>query len=142
MTPANLSRVLRMNINFDDLINLFTGGTFLQTDVGSPDQVDVEDDQYAFLYRNGGGIHKYYIDPQSFLITKIQYLDGGGKLLVEQRFINFQTVDSTQVPFNIRLVQPKERRMVSVVYSDLEINRQNLEFTFSYPPNAERVRWQ
>ena len=140
--PKNLSRVLHVNLNFDDLLNLFTGGVFQQTDSGSPDQTGVEDEQFILLYRNGEGTHKYYIDPQTFLIMKIQNLDDQGKLLFEQRFVNFQTIDSAQVPFNIRIMQPKERRMVSVVYSDLEINKQNLEFTFSYPPNAERVRWQ
>ncbi len=142
MTPQNLSRILRLNITFDDLLSLFTGGVFLQTDAGAPDDVGIEDDHYTFLYKSDNSSHKYFIDPQSLLISKIQYLDNQGKLLFEQRFVNFQTIDSAQIPFNIRIVQPKERRMVSVVYSDLTINTKDLEFTFVYPPNAERVRWQ
>ncbi len=140
--PRNLSRVLRVNLSFDDLLNLFTGGVFQQTDFGTPDQTDVEDEQFTFLYKNKDGTHKYYIDPQTHLITKIQNLDDQGKLLFEQRFVNFQTIDSTLIPFNIRILQSKERRMVSVVYSDLEVNKQDLEFTFIYPHNAEQVRWQ
>jgi len=138
----NLFHVLHVNLTFDDLLNLFTGGVFQQEDLGTPDQTGVEDNQYTLLYQSKTGSHKYYIDPQSLLITKMQNLDEEGKLLFEQRFLNFQTIDSTQVPFNIRIIQPKERRMVSVVYSDLELNRQNLEFTFSYPRNAQRVQWQ
>ncbi len=142
MTPQNLSRILRLNMTFDDLLSLFTGGVFLQADAGTPDDVGVEENQYTFLYRNDAGSHKYFLDPQSLLISKIQYLDNQGKLLFEQRFVNFQTIDSTLIPFNIRIVQPKERRMVSVVYSDLVVNKRDLEFTFVYPPNAERVHWQ
>lgn len=141
-SPENLSRVLRVNLNFDDLLNLFTGGVFQQADFGKPDQTGVEESQFVLLYRKGYETHKYYIDPQTLLITKIQNLDDQGKLLFEQRFVNFQTIDSTQVPFNIRIIQPKERRMVSVVYSDLELNAQDLAFTFTYPQNAERVHWQ
>jgi outer membrane lipoprotein-sorting protein len=141
-SPKNLSRVLHVNLTFDDLMNLFTGGVFQQEDLRSPDQTGVEDDQFTLLYKNRPGIHKYFINPQTLLITRIQNLDEEGKLLFEQRFLNFQTIDSTQVPLNIRIIQPKERRMVSVVYSDLEINQRDLEFTFSYPRNAERVQWQ
>lgn len=141
-SPKNLSRVLHVNLTFDDLLNLFTGGVFQQEDIGPPDETGVEDDQFTLTYRNGLGIHKYFIDPQTLLITRIQNLDEAGKLLFEQRFVNFQTIDSTQVPLNIRIIQPKERRMVSVVYSDLELNQQNLEFIFSFPRNAERVQWQ
>ncbi len=140
--PTNLSRVLRVNLSFDDLLNLFTGGVFQQTDFGPPDQAGVEDEQFTFVYRKDNGTHKYSIDPQTLLITKIQNLDDQGKLVFEQRFVNFQTIDSTEIPFNIRIVQPKERRMISVVYSDMAINKEALEFTFSYPQNAERVRWQ
>jgi len=140
--PQNLFRVLHVHLTFDDLLNLFTGGVFQQTDGGAPNETGVEDEQYTFSYRTNDGIHKYYIDPQNLLITRIQNLDDNGKLLFEQRFVNFQTIDSTQVPFNIRIIQPRERRMVSVVYSDLELNKQSLAFTFTYPQNAERVHWQ
>lgn len=141
-SPENLFRVLHVNLSFDDLLNLFTGGVFQRADFGTPDQTDVEEAQYVLLYRNGDGTHKYYINPKNLLITKIQNLNDQGKLVFEQRFVNFQTIDSTQVPFNIRIIQPTERRMISVVYSDLELNSQDLEFTFSYPRNAERVHWQ
>lgn len=140
--PQNLAKVLRVNLGFDDLLNLFTGGIFQQEDRGIPDESGTEDGQYTLVYRNETEIHKYYIDPENLLITKIQNLDAQGKLLFEQRFVNFQTIDSTSVPFNIRIIQPTERRMVSVVYSDLVINRPDLEFTFTYPRNAERVHWQ
>lgn len=141
-SPKNLSKVLHIDISFDDLINLFTGGIFLKEDMGIPEGTGVEDGQFTLVYRNNGETHKYYIDPLTLLITKIEYLDVQGKLELEQRYINFQTVDSALVPFNIRIIQPKERRMVSVVYSDLSFNTQNLEFTLLYPKNAQRVRWQ
>ncbi|HEY6952813.1 MAG TPA: DUF4292 domain-containing protein [Bacteroidota bacterium] len=140
--PQNLARVLRVNLGFDDLLNLFTGGIFQQEDRGTPDASRVEDGQFTFLYRNAAGSHKYFINPENKLITKIQNLDVDGKLIFEQRFVNFQAIDSTFVPFNIRIIQPPERRMVSVVYSDLVLNRPGLSFTFTYPRNAERVHWQ
>jgi outer membrane lipoprotein-sorting protein len=141
-TSRNLSRVMRVTIGFDDLMNLFTGGVFLKGDIGEPDTTGVEDDQFTLLYKNGLGTHKYYIDPRTLLITRTEALDEQGKLEMEQRFLDFQTVDGTLAPYNIRLIQPKERRMVSVVYSNLTLNAQDLEFNFTYPRNAKRVTWQ
>ncbi len=138
----NLFRVMRVNIGFDDLMNLFTGGIFLRGDGGEPDTAGVEEDQYFFVYRNGSGLHKYYIDPGTLLITRTQALDDQGKLELDQQFLNFQSVDSTTIPFTIRLIQPKERRMISVVYSDLNLNQPDLKLNFSYPQNAKRVTWQ
>ncbi len=141
-TPANLSRVLRVDISFDDLLSLFTGGIFLDGDNGPPEESGAEDNQFTLVYRARGATHKYFIDPATLLITKIESLDDQGRLQLEQRFVSFQNVDSALVPFNIRIIQPKERRMVSVVYSDLSFSAQNLVFTFTYPKSAQRVRWQ
>jgi outer membrane lipoprotein-sorting protein len=141
-TPNNLAKVLRVRIGFDDLLHLFMGGIFQEKDLRAPDQAGVEDNQFTYLYKTGDESHKYYIDPHTLLITKIQYLDGQGKLLYEQRFVNFQSIDNILVPFIIRILQPTERRMVSVAYSDLNLNETNLQFSFSYPQNAKRVYWQ
>jgi len=138
----NLARILRVNLDFADVLNLFTGGVFHEEDSGMPDESGVEDEHFFFVYRVKDGIHKYLIDPQTLLIAKVQHVDAEGRLVFEQRFLNFQTIDGTVIPFNIRMIQPRERRMVSVVYSDVAFNKQDLDFTFTYPRNAERVRWQ
>lgn len=138
----NLARILRVNLDFADLLNLFTGGVFQEEDSGLPDESGVEDENFLFVYRVKNGTHKYLIDPQTLLIAKVQHVDVEGRLVFEQRFLNFQIVDGTVIPFNIRIIQPRERRMVSVVYSDVALNKQDLDFTFTYPRNAERVRWQ
>ncbi|MDD1748647.1 MAG: DUF4292 domain-containing protein [Methanothrix sp.] len=140
-TSGNLSKVMRVNIGFDDLMNLFTGGAFLNADGGEPDSTGVEDDQFTLFYGNGSILHKYYVDPTTLLITKTEALDDQGRLQMEQRFLNFKLVDSVFVPFNLRLILPKERRMISVVYSNLTLNSRDVEFDFSYPPNAKRVAW-
>lgn len=138
----NLAKILRVSLDFADLLNLFTGGVFDEEDSGMPDESGVEDGHFFFVYRVKDGIHKYLIDPQTLLIAKVQHLDAEGRLVFEQRFLNFQTIDGTVIPFNIRIIQPRERRMVSVVYSEVAFNKQDLDFTFTYPRNAERVRWQ
>ncbi|MGB2867912.1 MAG: DUF4292 domain-containing protein [Bacteroidota bacterium] len=138
---ANLSRILRINIAFDDVFNLFTGGIFLPDDMRAPDETRVEDDQFVLLYRLTSGTRQYWIDPVSLMIRKIQSLDASGKLTLEQTFSDFQTVDGVTVPFRIRVLQPRERQRVALSYSDIAVNANPLQFPFSYPDNAQRVRW-
>src|SRR3989304_4021289 len=59
MNTANLGRLLRLNLTFDEIISLFTGGTFLQDDRDEPDRFDVEDDQFVMTYAYGSGTRKY-----------------------------------------------------------------------------------
>jgi outer membrane lipoprotein-sorting protein len=139
--PENLSRILRVRMTFDDLTSLMTGGIFFPDDRRPPDETAVQEEQIVLMYHDTSGSRQYWIDPESLLIARIDHLDGGGKLTLEQQFSDFQTFQGTAVPRRIRLTQPRERRMVALNYSDLLLNTGPLEFTFSYPSTAEHIRW-
>lgn len=142
MNGKNLSRVLRVNMSFDELINLFTGGDFFSDDRSTPDSFTIEEEQLVLTYRHGDGSRHYWIDPVSLLILKVQHLDAEGKLFVEQRFSNYKEAEGTSVPYNVRVTQQKERRTVSISYSSVVVNTNAIQFTFNIPGSAERVHLQ
>ena len=142
MNGKNLSRVLRVNLSFDALINLFTGGDFFSDDRSTPESFTVEEEQFVLTYRNLAGSRRYWIDPSSLLILKVQHLDNEGKLFIEQRFSNYKAVEGTSVPYNVRLTQQKERRAVSISYSNVLVNTNAVQFTLNIPESAERVHLQ
>ncbi|MEX0602642.1 MAG: DUF4292 domain-containing protein [Bacteroidota bacterium] len=140
--PANLSRILRVALSFDDVLNLFTGGTFLTADRSSPDEFLEEDDSFVLVYRDGSGSRRYRVDPSSLLIQRIQLVDRSGRLVAEQTFTRHRSVNGTMVPYHIRMTLPRERRSVSVSYSDVLLNEGNVRFSLTIPDNAERVQLQ
>jgi outer membrane lipoprotein-sorting protein len=140
MNASNLRRILRVNLSFDELVNMITGGTFFPEDQGAPDTVTVEDDQFVLTYRHEGGIRRYWIDNESLLIAKIQHIDRGGRLQFEQRFANFRSIEGTSLPYRVRITQLAERRTVALSYSSIAINTDALQFTLDVPENAERIR--
>lgn len=139
---SNLRRIFRINLTFDELLNLFTGGTFLAADDTPPDSVASEEDQLILIYRREGGIRRYWIDPASLLISKIQHLDETGKLFAEERFERFRTLGDASLPRLIRLTQHRSRRLVAVSFSSLAINTGSDPLVLDVPNNAERIRWQ
>ena len=142
MNAANLGRILRMNLTFDEIISLFTGGTFFEGDQGDPDGFEVEEGQFVLTYAHRAGTRKYRVDPVSLLIDRIQVLDGKGKLEFEQRFMNFHALEGTSVPYSVRVTQHRERRTVAISYSSVHVNIDAFQFIFDVPTNAERIRWQ
>lgn len=137
----NLDRIFHIQMSFDDLLNIFAGGTFLKDDLHSPDETHIEDDQYVFVYTSHNSSRRYWIDPTTLFIQKIQFLDRSGKLTLEQTFNDFEYVDGIAIPYTIRVAQPKARQMLALVYSDILLNTTQLQFTFTIPPNAERIHW-
>lgn len=137
---SNLARVLRIQMEFDDLLNLFSGGTFLAADRGRFPEFDVIDDEYVLSYRHERGSRRYMIDPRSFQIVRIQHLDQQGTIIAEQTFGKFLTSGGTIAPQLVRALMRRERRRLSIAYSDLAINPPRLEFHFDIPTDAEQVR--
>jgi hypothetical protein len=137
---ANLARVLRIQMEFDDLLNLFSGGTFLTADRGRPPEFDVIDDEYVLTYGHERGSRRYKIDPRSYQIVQIQHLDQRGMVVAEQTFGKFLTSDGTIAPQLVRALMRRERRRLSIAYADLAINPQRLDFHFDIPSDAEKVR--
>jgi outer membrane lipoprotein-sorting protein len=142
VTSANLNRIFRVRLTFDELLTLFTGGSFLASDEASPDTVATEENQYVLMYRNTDGTRRYWLDPTSLLITRIQHLDQKGRLFFEERYEKFRTVGDASLPRFIRVTQHISRRMIGVTFSSLDINTGGSPLVVDIPKNAERIRWQ
>jgi outer membrane lipoprotein-sorting protein len=137
----NLYRILHVHLSFDDLLNLFAGGTFLTEDLHPPDKTRIEDNQYVFIYNSSNSTRQYCLNPRTLSIQKIQFLDAEGKLTLEQTFSNFEDIDGFEIPYTIRITQPEAQQMLSLTYSDMLVNTDQLRFTITIPNNVERIRW-
>ncbi len=137
----NLNRILHVQISFDDLLNLFAGGTFVESDLHAPDEINVDNDQFVFVFTSNQTSRKYWIDPMTLFIQKVQFLDRSGKLTLEQTFGNFESINGLAMPYIIRVIQPKARQEITFAYSEILVNTEKLQFTFTIPSNAERIHW-
>ncbi len=141
-SPANISRYLRMNVTFDDLLNLFAGSSFFPEDQSSAGDLSVEENLYVLTYRWPDHTRRYWVDPASLLIAKIQHLDSRGILTTEQRYSNFRASGDVTFPSDIRFIMNSERRILSVHYGKTTMNSELLDFTMRVPDNAQRVHIQ
>lgn len=140
-STENLNRILHVQLSFDDLLNLFAGGTFLESDLHAPDETQIENDQFVLVFSSSKNSRRYWIDPTTSYIQKVQVLDQSGKLALEQTFSDFEDVNGYTMPYTIRVTQPKARQMLTLTYSEILVNTEALHFTFKIPPNAERIHW-
>ncbi len=142
VNASNLNRIFRINLTFDELLSLFTGGSFVAGDDESPDSLSVEENQFVLTYGKELGSRRYWIDPGTLLISRIQHIDESGKLGLDERFEKFRDLGEASLPRQIRLTQNQARRVVAVVFSTLAINTGDAPLVLEVPTNAERVRWR
>lgn len=140
--PSNLSRYLRMNVSFDDLLSLFAGGAVFSEDIQQAGNLTTEGQYYLLTYQNSHGARRYWIDPETLLLLKIQHLDETGRLVAEQQYSNYRSVRGVSFPATIRLVLNTQRRIVSIRYSQFDLNVPLPSFSLDIPANAKRVQVQ
>lgn len=140
--PENLSKILRVQVGFEDLLNLFSGGTFLPQDAASANEIIVEENQLVATYSDRLYKRRYWVDPNTLLIVKIQHFGADGKLFLDQRFDKHRLVGGVSIPHIVQLTLPRERRRVSISYSELALNVPPERFSIIVPINAERIRIQ
>jgi hypothetical protein len=136
-----LDRTLHIQFSFDDLMNFFAGGSFMEEDRREPDQRSFEDESVLFKYRSSNTARTYWIDPETLSIQKIQHCDASGKLTREESFGKFSEHDEFNIPSTVRITDISSKRIFTVNYSLVQVNTSTVPFTFNVPENAERIRW-
>jgi hypothetical protein len=117
-------------------MDIFTGEFFSYRQADSLLKFAIQDDQYVFHYRSGSDVTEYEIDGTYFYVSGFRVLDGEG---------NPQTYSMTQRPFEenvfslpsfLRIVFAAERRSVTIVYDNIELNVP-VRCSFSLPDNIQ-----
>jgi outer membrane lipoprotein-sorting protein len=140
--PENLRKALRLDLEFDDILALFTGGRVLEADRRRPDAAGADGGDAFFLFKDGERSRRYVVDPATLMIRMIQVLDGQGTMTFEQAFSDLTTVGGLTMPKTARATLPQRRQIITLRYDGLRPNPSDLRFPFSPPGNARRVELQ
>ena len=138
-SPENLRKALRLDLSFDDILALFTGGRVLDTDRRTPDDAGADGGDAFFLFRDGDRSRRYVVDPATLAIRKIQVLDRQGIMTFEQTFSDPTTIGEITIPRTARATVPQRRQIVTLRYDEVRPNPGDIRFNFSPPGNARRV---
>ncbi len=138
-SPDNLRKALRLDLSFDDILALFTGGRVFDADRRTPDDAGADGGDAFFLFRDGDRSRRYVVDPATLAIRKVQILDRQGIMTFEQTFSDPTTIGDITIPRTARATVPHRRQIVTLRYDEVRPNPGDIRFNFSPPSNARRV---
>ncbi len=81
-----------------------------------------QEDGYFLSAKNGRFNYHIYFDPHTLLIKRIEYLDGD-QLIFFKEYRQFTKKNGIFFPRVINFVRPAEKQGVSIIFTDLEINK-------------------
>lgn len=142
--PRNdiLRAFLRMDIGVNAIMDLFLGSSRnLIYETRRPDEYKIDGDQYLLIFRSHGTIRRYWIDPQFRAVSRFVYSSIDDRPLLEERYDRFTEIQGMVMAQTIRVISHQERASFSVSYSRIDLNTDDLSFSFSIPSNAKVIEW-
>lgn len=137
-----LRAFLRMDIGVTDIMDLFLGSNrALFNERRRPDEYTIDGDQYLLVYRSRDSIRRYWIDPVYKAVSRMVYSSAEDRAIVEERYDRFTRVQGLVMAQSIRVISHQERASFSVSYNRIDLNTNDLSFSYSIPRNAKVREW-
>jgi len=133
-----LNSVLRLKMQFDDIIRAFTGEFPTPGGGDSVEQFTVEDGLYLVRYQTGEGRKEARIDGDAFIVTSYRVLDEFGKPSLTAIASEAEDAENIAVPRMLRVIFPKERRSITIAYDNVKLN-EPVVCSFVLPKKAEVI---
>ena len=134
-----LQSMFKLKMEFDEVLNAFTGEFPGASSGDSLARFSIEDDRYVMRYTNGGGAKEYRIDGDAFVVTGYSVADSAGASTLTATASRIDDSPPVAVPKFLRVIFPRERRSITIVYSGVEINKP-VECALTLPERAEIIR--
>ncbi len=132
--PAAISSVIPVDLTFDQIMNAFTGGFVLPE--AAPERYTVDDGKFLLVYAAGGRTQSFWVDPEYDLVVRYELRSAGGDLMLQAETSQMVQRDSLCAPRHVTVEFPDEGKRLSIHFSSLDLNAEDLSFVYSVPAGA------
>lgn len=140
-TNAYLSIIMKIKIDFDDLINAFSGKFTFNEDEYPEAAISSEGNNYIVTQKGVTEIKKYWINSEFYYVTKLGKYDMKGNTIVEILYENFFQSDDIHFPKKISINRPQENQNIWLTYYNEEFNNNKLTYKLKIPKSAKQIDW-
>lgn len=141
-TPNNLKIIMNVNVNFDEIINAFSGKFMFKDEIYEDIKISIIGSNYFVSLKSGNEFKKYWIDTKSFFVTKLGTYDEKGNTKIEIIYENFYESNGIYFPNKITVNRPMEKQNIWLTYNNSEFNNNKLTYKLRIPKSAKKIVWK
>lgn len=142
--PGVMKEIMKVDISFDDLLNLITGSVNLTDKLrGEPNSLESADDQLKLTYNDSLNqkTNSYFIQNDKLEIRQVIQNSAKGKNLIDTKFSNFSRIDEIPVPREIVFNDIANNQKIKIEYRKFEINKELGNLKIEIPSDAKIIVW-
>jgi outer membrane lipoprotein-sorting protein len=130
--------LIQIALRANEVIRSFSGEFLPPLSGDSLVSFSVRDDMYTFQYRSGDGIREYRVDPAAMRASSYRFIDGTDKTRLLAMASRFDDDYIVPMPRLLRVVDPVQRRSVTISYGDISLN-EPVVCSFTLPQRADSL---
>ncbi len=139
-TSGNLRNVLRVAIDFDDIMQILAGTSgFSKALPGITPEGSLQDDVYRIVWRGPKETVEYEVDTRYEAVRRYQRRSESGDILEEITYKDFRRMHGRYRPNIIALSRPPSEESLVIIYDRQVINDLPMDFSFKIPTAARRI---
>ena len=120
---TTLHSLFRLKMQFDEVINSFTGEFPAISSSDSAERFSTSTDgQYIITYKTPEGKKEYRIDEEQFVVVWYRVFDNEGNALIKASAGEIEESGGIPVPRFLRVIFPKENRSMTIAYDNVSVN--------------------
>ena len=140
--PGVMKDILKINISFDELIDVATGSVNLTDKLRSePDKLEADGNLYKLTYIDSVNMKSsiYWIRSEELEIRHYQQNDQNGKNLVDARYSDFLKVEENPIPKQININDLLNNQKIKIEYRTIEVNKEIGKLKIDIPDDAKII---
>ncbi len=139
-TILNIGTLTRIRCTFDDMLNAFSGTVRISK--GKKDNLSMteEGNLYVLSLKRGTITRKYWVNKDSYTVTKYVYLSKKGITLISFEFSNFATYGSSSYAKRVEIRRPKQNEYFKITMETVNLNQSYIDFKVDYPYGDVKMR--
>jgi outer membrane biogenesis lipoprotein LolB len=138
-TSDNLRRVLRVGLEFGDILSILSGAIALPERTGEGMDSYRDNDRYVFIIRDDAGSREYSVNLNYLAVQRFIRRDLAGDITEEVNYRDYRRKSGHTLPHVISISRPMYEESLSLVFQNQTVNDYPVTFTFSAPRSAKRV---
>jgi len=142
--PGVMKEILKVNILFDDLIDLATGSINLTDKLQrEPNSSESQDNLLKLTYADSlnDKTNSYLIQNDELEIRQFFQNNLKGKNLLDTKFSNFRKYDEIPIPGEINFNDIANNQKIKIEYRNIEINNEIGNLKIELPSDAKIIEW-
>jgi len=141
-TILNIGALTRIRCTFDDLVNSFSGTVRIPKSKKDELSKTEEGNQYVLSLKRGTITRKYWVDKDSYSVSKYLYLSKTGKVLISFEFSNFTSYGSSSYAKKVEIRRPSKGEYFKLTMENVNLNQSYLDFHVDYESDAKIRTWR